>query len=228
MKIVSRNSKDGIILLATELSRADYVPFFKSGHPLVVLDSSLVDSQCDTVLINNFQGAYDAVAELIRQGHQQIGYLRSQVPIYNFSQRHLGVISALADAQLTLQPEYVCSVEPSIEGSYRGVSDWLDDQPAMPTAFFADNDIIAFGAMKALKEHNLKIPEDISIIGFDDLPYCDIIDPPLTTIKVYKHSLGKLAVDRLISRMHGEVAEVVRIEVATELVSRNSIKFINR
>jgi len=224
MKVVRDNPKDGIILLATELSLADFIPFFKSGHPLVVLDGSLADSQCDTVLINNFQGAYDAVAELIRQGHRQIGYLRSQVPIYNFGQRYEGVTRALADAQLHLQPEFVCAVEPSIEGAYRGMSDWLDQKPGLPTAFFADNDIIAFGAMKAIKEHNLKIPDDLSIIGFDDLPYCEIIDPPLTTIKVNKLSLGKLAVDRLLARMEDEVDEVIRIEIATELVNRKSVK----
>ena len=227
MDIVRENPKDGIILLATELSLADSIPFFKSGRPLVVLDGSLSDSQYDTVLINNYQGAYDAVAELIRMGHRRIGYLHSRVPIYNFGQRHHGVVRALADAQLSLQKEYICSVEPSIEGAYSGVKEWLQKNPELPTAFFADNDIIAFGAMKAIKENGLVIPDDISVIGFDDLPYCEIIDPPLTTIKVYKHSLGRLAVDRLLARMHDEVGEVVRIEVATQLVSRKSVRNMN-
>ncbi|MEI8200888.1 MAG: LacI family DNA-binding transcriptional regulator [Eubacteriales bacterium] len=227
MDIVSENPKDGIILLATELSLADSIPFFESGHPLVVLDGSLSDSQYDTVLINNFQGAYDAVAELIRMGHSRIGYLHSMVPIYNFGQRHHGLVSALADAKLSLQKECICSVEPSIEGAYSGVKEWLQNNPELPTAFFADNDIIAFGAMKAIKEYGLVIPDDISVIGFDDLPYCEIIDPPLTTVKVYKHSLGRLAVDRLIVRMQGEAAEVVRIEVATKLVSRKSVRNMN-
>jgi len=224
MDIVRENPKDGIILLATELSLTDSIPFFKSGHPMVVLDGSLSDSQYDTVLINNFQGAYDAVAELLRMGHQRIGYLHSLVPIYNFGQRHHGVVRALADAGRNLRPEDICSVEPSIDGSYSGVKEWLAKKPELPTAFFADNDIIAFGAMKALKESGLNIPEDISIIGFDDLPYCEIIDPPLTTIKVFKHSLGKLAVDRLLARMQDEVGEVIRIEVATDLVNRKSVR----
>ncbi len=227
MKLVHDNPEDGIILLATELSLSDFIPFFKSGHPLVVLDGSLADGQCDTVLINNFQGAYDAVSALIHSGHRKIGYLHSQFPIYNFGQRHSGVLRALSDAQLSLPPAYICEVEPSIDGAYQGVSTWLDAKPDLPTAFFADNDIIAFGAMKAIKEHDLKIPEDISIIGFDDLPYCEIIDPPLTTIKVFKHSLGKLAVDRLLARMEDQVSEVVRIEVATELVTRKSVKTIS-
>lgn len=227
MSIVHDNPRDGIILLATELSLSDFIPFFKSEHPLVVLDGSLADGQSDTVLINNFQGAFDAVSELVRQGHRRIGYLKSIFPIYNFGQRELGVTSALGAAGLGLNSNFVCAVEPSIEGSYRGVSDWLDQKPDLPTAFFADNDIIAFGAMKAIKEHGLKIPGDISIIGFDDLPYCEIIDPPLTTVKVMKHSLGKLAVDRLVDRMQGNVGEVVRIEVATELVSRQSVRTLD-
>jgi LacI family transcriptional regulator len=226
MAIVHDNPRDGIILLATELSLSDFIPFFKSGHPLVVLDGSLADSQCDTVLINNIQGASEAVGELIRQGHRQIGYFKSAFPIYNFGQREQGVRQTLASAGLKLEDRFICAVEPSIEGSYRGVSGWLDQNPTLPTAFFADNDIIAFGAMKALREHGLAVPADVSIIGFDDLPYCEIIDPPLTTIKVMKHSLGRLAVDRLIDRMQGAVDEVVRIEVATELVRRQSVQAI--
>ena len=228
MDIIRKNPKDGIILLATELSIADFIPFNKSGHPLIVLDGSLSDGECDTVLINNFQGAYDAVTELIRMGHQRIGYLHSRVPIYNFGQRHHGVVRALTDAQLILRSEYVCSVEPSIEGAYSGIKKWLQRNPELPTAFFADNDIIAFGAMKAMKEKGINIPDDISIIGFDDLPYCEIIDPPLTTIKVYKHSLGRLAVDRLLARMQDEAEEVIRIEVATRLVHRSSVRDMNQ
>ena len=224
MKTVRDNPEDGIILLATELLTQDSIPFFKSGHPLVVLDGSLSDSQCDTVLINNFQGAYDAAAELIRMGHRRIGYFKSRVPIYNFGQRSYGMLRALSDAQLSLREEDICSIEPSIEGAYSGVREWLENRTDLPTAFFADNDVIAFGAMKAMKERGIAIPDDISIIGFDDLPYCEIIDPPLTTIKVFKQSLGKLAVDRLLGRMQGEADEIVRIEVATELVSRKSVR----
>ena len=226
MQILHDNPKDGILLLATELLPVDSAAFLTSGHPLVILDGSVADNQCDTVLINNFQGAYDAVTELIRKGHRRIGYFRSSVPIYNFGQRHFGVKRALADAGLHLRAEYICQVEPSIDGAYRCVRDWLEQKPEMPTAFFADNDFIAFGAMKAMKESGIAIPDDVSIIGFDDLPYCEIIEPPLTTVKVFKHSLGKLAVDRLLARMQDQVGEIVRIEVATELVNRKSVKII--
>ena len=226
MEIVHDNPNDGILLLATELSLSDSIPFLSSGHPVVVLDGSLADNRCDTVLINNFQGAYDAVSELIRMGHNRIGYFRSRVPIYNFGQRHFGVKRALSDARMSLKQEYICMVEPSIDGAYRCVKDWLNTKPELPTAFFADNDFIAFGAMKALKEVGIIIPDDVSIIGFDDLPYCEIIEPPLTTVKVFKQSLGKLAVDRLVARMKDQVDEVVRIEVATELVNRKSVRNI--
>lgn len=226
MEIIHDNQNDGILLLATELSLSDSIPFLNSGHPIVVLDGSLADNQCDTVLINNFQGAYDAVSELIRMGHNRIGYFRSRIPIYNFGQRHFDVKRALADAKMSLNQEYICLVEPSIDGAYCCVKDWLDKKPELPTAFFADNDFIAFGAMKALKERGIAIPDNVSIIKFDDLPYCEIIEPPLTTVKVFKQSLGKLAVDRLAARMKDEVGEVVRIEVATELVNRKSVRNI--
>ncbi|MDD2534392.1 MAG: LacI family DNA-binding transcriptional regulator [Eubacteriales bacterium] len=226
MQIVYDNPQEGIILLATELSLSEFLPFFRANHPLVVLDGSLSDTQSDAVLINNFQGAYDAVQELRRNGHRLIGYLKSNVPIYNFSQRHLGVIQAMIDENSFLDSQFICAVEPSADGAYRETLAWLDTNPPLPTAFFADNDIIAFGAMRAFKEKGLQIPRDLSIIGFDDLPYCEMIDPPLTTVRVFKHSLGRLAVERLLERMNGKVAENVRIEVATELVRRQSVATI--
>ncbi len=223
MDLVNSNPKDGIILLATELYLSDFLPFFRAKHPLVVLDGSLSDAQSDTVLINNFQGAHDAVHELIQMGHQKIGYLKSSMAIYNFDQRESGVLQSLKNANLILEPHYICPVEPTVEGSYRDVLAWLNSNPELPTAFFADNDIIAFGAIKAFKEKNIQIPQEVSIIGFDDLPFCEIIDPPLSTIKVFKQSLGRLAVERLLDQMSGTSSETVRIEVATELVRRKSV-----
>ena len=94
----------------------------------------------------------------------------------------------------------------------------------MPTAFFADNDMIALGCIKAFEEYGYRVPEDISVIGFDDLPFCEISTPRLTTIKVYKYEMGQLAVRRLIELMKDGNSKInTKTQVCTEFVERDSV-----
>ena len=95
------------------------------------------------------------------------------------------------------------------------------EKPA--SCYFADNDLIAIGAMQALKEKGYRIPEDISIIGFDDLPSCEYVSPPLTTVSVPKAFFGETAVLRIIQLIEGKNPHALKIEVATDLVVRKSV-----
>jgi LacI family transcriptional regulator len=97
------------------------------------------------------------------------------------------------------------------------------DALELPTAFFADNDIIAFGAINALKEKGISIPKDVSIIGFDDMPFCEITNPSLTTIKVFKQEMGGIAVKRLIEKINSNDSVTQKIEINTDLIIRNSV-----
>jgi DNA-binding LacI/PurR family transcriptional regulator len=96
----------------------------------------------------------------------------------------------------------------------------------LPTAYFAFNDIIALGAIKAMKEYGIAIPEQISIVGFDDMPFCEISSPRLTTLKVHKQYIGKTAIRRLIQKISQNDVLKMKIEVANELVERESIRKI--
>ena len=100
----------------------------------------------------------------------------------------------------------------------------MERNPQLPTAYFADNDIIALGAMKALKEAGCRIPEDISIIGFDDLPFCEISSPPLSTIRVFKQEMGQMAVKRLLDKIKSQSKIVSKIQIGTEYIERESVK----
>ncbi|MDR2629446.1 MAG: substrate-binding domain-containing protein, partial [Spirochaetaceae bacterium] len=89
---------------------------------------------------------------------------------------------------------------------------------------FADNDIIAISCIRALREAKYRIPKDVSIVGFDDIPASSVIDPPLSTMRVPKKSLGIAAVERLLKRINNETAESIRIAVNTELIIRSSVR----
>ena len=222
-KLVKEEPLGGIIVLATEAETQDLKIFDKLNVPVVVLDSYFRDAKYDTVVINNMQGSYQGTCYLLEKGHTSIGYLCGSIRINNFEERKDGFFKALKDHNIEWNEKLAYPLEPTMEGAYRDMARILETGYKLPTAFFSDNDIIACGAMKAFKEKGLRIPEDLSIVGFDDMPFSKIIDPALTTIKVYKQSMGRLAVKRLIERIEGDCEAFVKAEVNTELVERKSV-----
>ncbi|HHX02535.1 MAG TPA: LacI family transcriptional regulator [Firmicutes bacterium] len=213
----------GYVILATEMLEEDFVLFKDLKQPVVFLDSCFPYENQDFVLINNIQGAYIAVKHLIDEGHKKIGYLQSSVYINNFYEREQGFTQALRNHNLEVDRSLWFRLEPTLDGSYRDMQAILaKGDYKLPTAFFADNDIIAFGAMSALKEFGIRIPQDVSIVGFDDMPYCEISDPKLTTIHVNKQQLGAVAVKRLVEKINN-CKTTQKIAVNVDLVKRHSV-----
>jgi len=223
LHIIKETSPDGIMLLATEMTKEDLKPFKKLNIPLLLLDSYFESENLDTVIINNIKGVYKATCYLAELGHTDIGYLHSSVWINNFDQRMAGFKKAINDKGLKLNKNYIFCLESTIDGSYKNMFKILENKPQLPTALFADNDIIAFGAIKAMKEFGIRIPQDVSVVGFDDMPFCEMIDPPLTTVMVYKQRMGMIALKRLVERIDEAPAETIKIEVNTTLIERKSV-----
>lgn len=223
LRIIKGTSPDGIMLLATEMTKEDLKPFKKLNIPLLLLDSYFESENLDTVIINNIKGVFKATCYLAELGHTDIGYLHSSVWINNFNQRMVGFKEAINDKGLKLNKNFIFCLESTIDGSYKNMLIILEEKPKLPTAMFADNDIIAFGAIKAMKEFGIRIPQDVSVIGFDDMPFCEMIDPPLTTVIVYKQRMGMIALKRLVERIDEAPAETIKIEVNTTLIERKSV-----
>jgi len=228
IRVIRDNPLEGILILATEMEKKDLKHFKSIKAPILVLDSYFEDERLNTVVINNVQGAFKGTEYLIEKGHKKIGYLHSSVWINNFDERTEGVKKALSKHGMKLEDKYIFSVESTLDGAYRDMSKLLSSNPTLPTAFFADNDIIASGAIKALKEKGLRIPWDISIVGFDDMPFCEILDPPMTTVRVYKQAMGVLAVKCLCSMINEKTEQYVKIEVGTDLAERDSVLDLNK
>ncbi|MDP4121348.1 MAG: substrate-binding domain-containing protein [Bacillota bacterium] len=192
----------------------------------LAVDNCFQDMKYDTISINNTNSAAMAIKYLIDSGHTEIGYLRGKAKINNFQYRYLGFCSALRSSNLTIHQEYVLEVGPSLEKVHSDVSGWLASHQKLPTAFFADNDFIALSAMRAFQEYGYKIPNDISIVGFDDTPFCEISVPPLTMVRVFKEEFGAAAVNRLVEHMKsGTVISSITV-MRTEFVERKSVRKI--
>ena len=114
------------------------------------------------------------------------------------------------------------TVIPDLEQSYSNMLGHVENRSEFPTAYFADNDILAVGALRALKQIGKAVPDEISIIGMDDLILANVSDPPLTTLKIYKKLMGQLAVARLLQKMSEKDQSVQKVLVSAELIVRNS------
>ncbi len=223
IKNLSSMSGDGMILLATEMSREDFNILQGLEVPVVVLDCYYDDLDYDCVVINNSQGAYCAADYLVRMGHRRIGYLHSSVSISNFAERAAGYQKALEAYGISVEERYMLRLSPMSAQGYQDMVRILEQKPELADAYFADNDIIAAAAMKAFREYGYRVPEDISIVGFDDMPLCDIMNPPLSTMRVDKRQLGRTAVKCLLTRMNGAKHGKMKIALQTALVCRESV-----
>ena len=212
----------GIILLGTEMQLEDFKPFSNLQIPLVLVDVYFDFMAYDCVLINNIQGAFSATNHLIAKTQKQPGYLRSSYPIGNFNERADGFYKSLRLHGFSASKSIVHRLTPSIEGAFADMAELLAQGEELAPCYFADNDFIAIGAMKALQAKGFSIPEDIAIIGFDDLPMTAYLEPPLTTIHVPKKYIGEMAVKRLVEIINKKQSPV-KIEVSTQLKERRSI-----
>ena len=213
----------GMILLGTEMQNGDFAPFENVNIPLVLLDVYLESVQRDCILINNRQGAFTATDYLIRRVKKQPGYLRSSYMIRNFEERADGFYQAVRSHGYSSSKSLVHRLSPTMDGAYADMMEILERGEPLAPCYFADNDMIALGAMKAFQSRGLSIPEDVAIVGFDNLPMCGFVNPSLTTVNVPKSYMGEMAVGRLADLMAAKRFVPIKLEVQTNLVKRQSV-----
>lgn len=219
----------GGIIFATEMYDDDMALFAHLSMPVVSLDNDFPYLSCNAVSINNQMGTYQAVHHLVEHGLTEIGYLKSQRRISSFDERQRGYENALELFDLKLKPENIIELHYSEEGSYRDMRSYLQDHPSLPEAFVCDDDTIAAGAIHAITEYGYRVPTDISIIGFNDRPSCEVTNPPLTSINVSKHSFAVEAVNELMrliehAEQNTEETRSRKIRIGTKLIVRKSVK----
>ncbi|NLF20577.1 MAG: LacI family transcriptional regulator [Clostridiaceae bacterium] len=213
----------GVILFGTEMREEDFATLDFSRLPIVLLDNHCPSATIDSVQINNLDGAFLATDYLIKQCKQQPGYLKSAYPIMNFAQRTAGFRKAITYNGMSKSSAIIHELTPSIEGACDDMLEILSSGDKLAACYFADNDLIAIGAIKAFKAKGYRIPQDISVLGFDDIAMCDYTEPALTTIHVPKCYMGLMAAERLVYLIKNKSLYPVNIQVATHLVIRNSI-----
>ena len=212
----------GCIILATEFSAEDIDVFDTVGIPFVFLDAMYEFSQHDFITMDNIKMTYDMIHHFKELGHTKIGMLYG-TGCSNFDQRKIAFVRALSELNLPFREDWLFRLGSTHETAQADMYGLINGKKALPTAFFAANDMIAVGAIAALQSLGYRIPEDIAVGGFDDIPVASFIEPQLTTISVPKFDIGRLSVSVLLDRIKGRDTYLSRKSVlAGKLIMRQS------
>ncbi len=211
---------DGIIVTASRVG-AQYVPLFSHMQvPIVLLNNQHPSQVAHSVMIANVQASLDATRHLMALGHRRIAYLGDRFGYQSDAERYAGYRQALEEGGLPFDPLLVAHGDGKPEGAEAAIADLLA-LPQPPTAVFFYNDLSALGAMRQIRHRGLRIPADISVVGFDDLYICQYLNPPLTTVRQPMRQMGRMAMETLLQIFAG--AESGHdIKVPGELIVRQS------
>lgn len=211
---------DGIIVTSSRVG-ALYMPLLgELNIPTVLINNQHPSEFVYSVMIDNISASRDAVKHLIQLGHRRIAYLGDQFGFESDAERLLGYRQALVDARIRFLPELAIQGDGKAEGGMEAMLRLLS-LPKPPTAVFCYNDMSAIGAIRAAHDRALSVPEDISIVGFDDLSIASFTRPLLTTIRQPKWRMGRLAIETLLQLLSGAPAQN-SVKLAGELVVRKS------
>jgi DNA-binding LacI/PurR family transcriptional regulator len=220
MRLIREQQVDGLILSGPRSDDPLLSELAEDQFPLI-LHGRLDDCDLPCVDVDNKAGAYQAVMHLIDLGHQRIGFISNAPFSYSGAQdRFAGYRQALTEHDLPLEDRLIRMGEFLPETGQAAMEELLA-LPQRPTAVFAASDVVAIGAMSAIQAAGLRIPDDLAVVGFDDIFLAAHTQPPLTTIRVPAYGLGWTAAEVLISLIEGE-EEVSAVTLDTELVIRDS------
>jgi DNA-binding LacI/PurR family transcriptional regulator len=213
----------GIILTGTIRGNEHLVAdMAATGFPLVLIWEVLDTDSVSYVGFDNRRGAYEATRHLLNLGHRRIGLIAGPFSqVRRVRQRLEGYRDSLHDHGVAYDPAIVIERKPTLfEG--RSAADKLLSSESPPTAIFAASDFLAIGAMHAIHQRGMRIPEDISVVGFDDVDMAEYVLPPLTTIRVESNQIGHLAAETIIEQALEQSLEPKCYKLETALISRGS------
>ena len=194
----------------------------REGFPSVLIDMQYDSTGLDYISVDNYQGGYAATEHLLQLGYRNIAILCGPNWMPVSRDRLAGYQAALQAWGIPVRPEWIVPGLGFDEETGQYAMRTLLEVDPLPQAVFAASDRIAFGAMAELDRAELRIPEDVAFVGFDDIPAAASFRPPLTTVRQPLETMGKLAVEYLCGRIAGETDEPLQITVETELLVRVS------
>ncbi|MCX7765496.1 MAG: LacI family transcriptional regulator [Candidatus Sumerlaeia bacterium] len=208
LSLLREKRVDGIIAepILTRKNLDLWNSLLRQKFPIVFILRQLMLPQIPFVIVDNYRGGYLATQHLIQLGHCRIGHLAGPSTFDESRKRRKGFITALKDAGLPLDKNLIRITDFNLEAGYQKTLELLRTQQ-LPTAIFACSDIVAIGALKAIREMKLRVPEDIALIGFDDLFFAAFAEVPLSSVAQPKYEIGVKSANKLLTIINGGEAE---------------------
>jgi LacI family transcriptional regulator, galactose operon repressor len=214
-----REATDGAVLVLPESSE-ELLPVLSDGYPLVVVDPLVpLDARIPSVAAANASGAEQAIEHLLDLGHRRIAAITGPPGWVATEERREAYRAALAGAGIQFEPALELEADFDIEPGAQATAVLLELDPP-PTAIFAFSDMIAIGAMRTARSRGIRIPDELSIVGFDDSAFAPVVEPALTTVRQPLAEMGTTAVDLLVRLMRQETVDTLHLEPLTHLVVR--------
>jgi LacI family transcriptional regulator len=210
---------DGLVVAPVAADQDSVVAERQAGLPVVFVDREPDGLDADLVVVDNVQGSYDAIVHLIKHGHRRIGFLGDRPSIATARQRLDGYLAALRDNRVPAD-KHLYRLEAASERFGYEATLALLDGPRPPTAVFAAQNFITMGALRALAERGLR--HEVALVGFDDFPLADLLDPPVSVVAQQVSEVGEQAATLLFSRIDGDRSASRRVVLPTRLIARGS------
>jgi LacI family transcriptional regulator len=226
LRLLWEHRVDGLLLVTPRGNEPLIQEIRKHGFPVVVVDRDM-SPQDDVVevIVDNFHGAIQAMEHLIHCGYRRIGFINGLPDIQASQERLRGYRIALQEHGLPFSSRWIVHSDFTERGGYVAMKNLLSISPHLDAVFVA-NDWMAVGALWAIREAGLRVPDDMGVVGFDDVPLAAQTDPPLTTVRQPMRAMGALGVKLLVQLIQGEKVTPTKFMLQTELVVRGSTRRI--
>lgn len=227
IKVLGMRKVDGMIICPVGRESKNIADISKSNIPVVTVDRYFPTLNLSCVVSDNYNGALQAINHFIDKGHQKIAFIQGLYDTSVNKERLKGFIDAHEKNNIPFNESFVVGEDFGEQNGYIGAKILLNGSER-PTAILGGSNLISLGAIRAISEECLKIPDDISLIAFDDQPYFDFLSTPVTSVRQKKEELGKISIALLLSELNGgNLPGEKKIIVPTELIVRKSVKQLN-
>jgi DNA-binding LacI/PurR family transcriptional regulator len=222
LSVMQAQQAAGLIVVPTHPKDAAMLtPVRDAGIPIVLVDREIGGLEADTVIVDNVRGAHLAISHLIRLNYQRIAILAGPQTLTPGRERLQGYSNALQEAGREVDRRLVKVGTFKVE-SGRDLTHELLDSPQPPDAIFASNNLMALGCLRALHERQIRIPDEVALVGFDDMPWAEDLNPPLTAVAQPSYELGHQALELLLKRIRHPDAPYRKVILQPRLIIRKS------
>jgi LacI family transcriptional regulator len=227
MEFLVNKMVDGIILMPHNESTEQAYNNLQKDIPIVLIDRAIKDVNCDVVLVDNLNASYNAVEQLITRGHRRVGIICGPKNVYTTEERLKGYLRVHEDYALPVDNNLIKHGDYQVQSGYELLCELWNENPR-PTAIFVTNYEMTLGGIIAINEKDIKIPEEVSFIGFDNLDMARIVKPPLSIVVQPMKEIGETAANILLKRLRGDMSNFPQmVRLKTEVLIKESVKKID-